>query len=203
MSPRTYKASEQTKTNVLQKAVELFNEHGTAGISMNSLAETLGMSAGNLQYHYRNKEELLRALLELMFKEFDAIYPSSASTFTLDTLRNLMRLNFELSWKYRFFFRELGALLRNDESLAIRFREIQEKRLQDQENIFKALMTSTQKKSSLSAEELRNVVLIGWVLGNTWLSYMESMGQKINETALQQAVEVMVQHYKPYLKEIL
>jgi hypothetical protein len=34
-----------------------------------------------------------------------------------------------------------------------------------------------------------------------WLSYIESMGKKINEAALDQAVEVMVQHYKPYLQE--
>ena len=114
-----------------------------------------------------------------------------------------MRINFDISWKYRFFFRELGALLRNDEILAERFCEIQQKRLQDQENIFKTFMSNSKKKSSLSEEELRNVALIGWVLGNTWLSYVESTGQEISETVFQQAVEVMVQHYKPYLKEIL
>ncbi len=203
MSPKTYKPTQQTKTHILQKAVELFNEHGTAGISMNALAEACGISAGNLQYHYRNKDELIRTILEDMFRNYDAIYPPADKTFTLDTLRGMMRINFDISWKYRFFFRELGALLRNDEILAERFREIQHKRLQDQENIFKTLMSNSKKKSTLSEEELRNVALIGWVLGNTWLSYVESTGQEISETVFQQAVEVMVQHYKPYLKEIL
>ena len=55
-------------------------------------------------------------------------------------------------------------------------------------------------RRDLGDEELKNVTLIGWVLGNTWLSFLESTGQKINSAAMEQAVEIMVQHFKPYLK---
>lgn len=200
MPPRTYKASEQTKTNILQKAVELFNEHGTAGISMNSLAETLGMSAGNLQYHYRNKEELIRAILEAMFKDFDLVYEPVDMAFTLDTLRHIIRLNFENIWKYRFFYREFAALLRNDKMLAKRFREIQEYRISEQEKLIHGLARAEVVRGDLQPDELRNIIHIGWVLGNTWLSFAESMGQKIDNAAMEQAVNIMVQHYKPYLE---
>lgn len=201
MSPKTYKASEQTKNNILQKAIELFNESGTASISMNALSEAVGMSAGNLQYHYRNKEEVIRSILEVMFKEFDVIYEPADGQFTLNTLRQLMCLNFGIIWKYRFFYREFAALLRNDKILAKRFREIQEQRVTEQENLIKRLAGEGVVRSDLHPEELHKVVLIGWVLGNTWLSYAESMGQKINDAALTEAVEVMVQHYKPYLEK--
>ncbi len=199
MSLKTYKPSQRTKSNILQKAIEAFNESGTASVSMNSLAEALSISAGNLQYHYRNKDEVIRAILEEMFKQFDVIYEPAEEPFTLDTLCRLMRLNFDIVWKYRFFFRELSALLRHDRLLARRFREIQEQRLTDQENIIKRLAASGGVRAALSPDELHNVVLIGWVLGHTWLSYAESLGQKIDEAALEQAVEIMVQHYKPYL----
>ncbi len=201
MSPKTYKPSQQTKANILQKAIELFNEHGTATISMNALAESLGISAGNLQYHYKNKEEVIRAILEDMFKQFDVIYEQIREPFTLDTLRQIMRINFDLVWKYRFYYREFAALLRNDKILAKRFREIQEIRLTEQENLIKRLAGSGGVRSGLTSDELRKVVLIGWVLVHTWLSYAESTGQKIDEAALNQAVEILVQHYKPYLQE--
>ena len=200
MSPRTYKASEQTKSNILQKAIELFNESGTASISMNALAEALGISAGNLQYHYKSKEDVIRSILEQMFGEFDVIYQPAEGQFTLDTLRQLMRLNFGIIWKYHFFYRELTALLRNDKNLAKRYREIQEIRLQEQQELFRRLMDAGVVRRDLSDEELKNVTLIGWVLGNTWLSFLESTGQKINSAAMEQAVEIMVQHFKPYLK---
>lgn len=200
MTAKTYRPTQQTKTNILQKAVELFNEHGTAGISMNALAEACGISAGNLQYHYRNKDELIREILEVMFKEFDVIYEPVAGAFTLDTLRQIMRLNFGIIWKHRFFYREFAALLRNDKILAKRFREIQEHRIAEQEKLIRGLAGLGAARSDLSPAELHNVVQIGWVLGNTWLSFAESMGQKIDASALDQAVEIMVQHYKPYLK---
>ena len=200
MSPRTYKASEQTKSNILQKAIELFNESGTASISMNALAEALGISAGNLQYHYKSKEDVIRAILEKMFGEFDVIYQPTEGQFTLDTLRQLRRLNFRIIWKYHFFYRELTALLRNDKNLAKRYREIQEIRLQEQQELFRRLIAAGVVRRDLSDEELKNVTLIGWVLGNTWLSFLESTGQKINSAAMEQAVEIMVQHFKPYLK---
>ncbi len=201
MSPRTYKASEQTKNNILQKAVEVFNENGTAAISMNALAEACGMSAGNLQYHYKSKETVIRAILDIMFKEFDVVYQPGQGQFTLDTLRQLVKLNFGIVWKYRFFYREFAALLRNDKILARRFREIQEQRVQDQEALLKHLTEAGVMQKNIDPSELHNIVLIGWVLGHTWLSYAESMGQKINEAALTQAVEIMTQHYKPYLLE--
>ncbi|MBI5353593.1 MAG: TetR family transcriptional regulator [Chloroflexi bacterium] len=202
MSPKIYKPSLQTKNNILQKAVELFNENGTASVSMNALAESLGISAGNLQYHYKGKEDMIRAILEEMFAQFDVIYQPIEGTFTLDTLRQIMRLNFNLVWKYRFFYRELAALLRNDKVLANRFRAIQTHRIEEQETLIKRLAGSGGVRGDLSPEELRNVVLIGWVLGNTWLSYTESLGQKINDATLEQAVEIMVQHYKPYVLEM-
>ena len=200
MPPRTYKSSQQTKNNILQKATELFNESGTASISMNALAEALGISAGNLQYHYKKKEDVIRDILEEMFKQFDVMYQPVEGPFTLDTLRHFMRINFDIVWKYRFFYRELGALLRNDKILARRFREIQEQRLQDQEKIIKRLASSGGVRSDLRPDELHNIVLIGWVLGHTWLPYIESMGEKSNNATLDQAVEIMIQHYKPYLQ---
>ncbi len=200
MPPRTYKPSQQTKNNILQKAIELFNESGTASVSLNSLAESSGISAGNLQYHYKSKKEIIRAILEEMFKQFDVIYEQIKEPFTLDTLRQIMRINFDLVWKYRFFYREFAALLRNDKTLANRFRAIQEQRVAEQEMLIKRLAGSGGVRGDLDPEELHNVVLIGWVLVHTWLSYIESTGQKINEAALEQAVEIMVQHYKPYLQ---
>ena len=199
MALKTYKPSQQTKANILQKAMELFNEKGTAAISMNSLAQALGISAGNLQYHYRSKNEVIRAILEDLFRQFDRIYPSTEEPLTMDVLRPMMRHTIDLVWKYRFFYRESPALLRNDQTLALRFREIEEIRLTQQEAIFKCLAAAGRVQIALPPDELRNVVQMGWVLVHTWLPYVESTGQEIDEAALEHAVDVMVQFYKPYI----
>ncbi len=202
MSPKTYKTSQQTKNNILQKAIDLFNEHGTAAVSLNLLAEALGISTGNLQYHYHSKEEIIRSILEVMFNDWNAVYQEAdTQAFTVGTLRRTLRVNFSLVWKYRFFYRELNALLRNDEILAKRYAAIQEQRLAEQERLTKQIAKSS-GVGPLSRRELRNTVLAGWVLGNAWLSYVESTGRPVDQTAMDEAVEILMHHYRPYLEKI-
>jgi AcrR family transcriptional regulator len=202
MSSKTYKPSRQTKNNVIQKAIDLFNEYGTAAVSLNSLAEALGISTGNLQYHYRSKEEIIRAILEVMFDDWNTVYQEmDTASFAADTLRRSLRIDFSLVWKYRFFYRELNALLRNDEILAKRYATIQEQRLAEQEMLTKQIAKSNRARS-ISKRELHNMVLTGWVLGNSWLSYVESTGQIVDEAAMEAGVEILMQYYKPYLEKI-
>ncbi len=202
MAPKTYKPSQQTKDKIIQKAIDLFNEQGTAAVSLNSLAEALGISTGNLQYHYRSKEEIFRAILEVMFNEWNAVYQEmDTESFTMDTLRRTLRINFNLVWKYRFFYRELNALLRSDEILAKRYATIQEQRLAEQEMLTKQMARSSGVRP-MSKTELHNMVLAGWVLSNSWLAYVESTGRTVDETAMDDAVEVLVQFYKPYLEKL-
>ena len=201
MSPKTYKPSQQTKNSIIQKAIDLFNEHGTAAVSLNALAEALGISTGNLQYHYRSKEEIIRAILEVMFSDWNVVYQEmDTKSFTMDTLRRTLRINFDLVWKYRFFYRELNALLRNDEILAKRYAVIQEGRLAEQEMLTRQMIMSRGVQST--SKLLRNMVLAGWVLSNSWLSYVESTGRAIDETVMDDAVEILVQFYKPYMEKL-
>lgn len=201
MTPKTYKPSQQTKNNIIQKAIDLFNEHGTAAVSLNSLAVALGISTGNLQYHYRSKEEIIRAILETMFRDWNSVYQEMATaSFTMNTLRHTLEINFKLVWKYRFFYRELNALLRNDEILAKRYAAIQEQRLTEQEVLTKQMASSSEIRP-MSKTELRNMVIIGWILSNSWLSHVESTGRTVDASVMNNGVEVLLQYYKPYLEE--
>ena len=54
----------KTKEKVIETAIIMFNQEGTSSISTNHLAKELGISTGNLYYHFKNKEEIIRAILE-------------------------------------------------------------------------------------------------------------------------------------------
>jgi AcrR family transcriptional regulator len=199
MPPKTYKPSQRTKERIIQKATDVFNANGTAGISLNALAGEIGISAGNLQYHYRNKEEIIRAILEVMYEDWNSVYQAMVvPSFTKDALRHILEINFKLVWKYRFFYRELNALLRNDKSLAKRYAVIQEERLTEQEMIMKH-MPRPGGDRPIGKSELRSMVVIGWILSNSWLSYIESTGRTVDESVMNEAVEILIQYYAPYL----
>ena len=55
-----------TQTRIVDAAQLLFNEHGTAAVSTNRIAEYCGISKGNLHYHFRTKQEIIRCLFQRM-----------------------------------------------------------------------------------------------------------------------------------------
>ena len=56
----------RTKDKILQASIELFNQVGERQVTTNHIAAHLGISPGNLYYHFRNKEDIVRQI----FKEY-------------------------------------------------------------------------------------------------------------------------------------
>lgn len=52
-----------TKQLILNTAKRLFNERGYNGVSLKDIADELGISKGNLTYHFRKKEEIMESLV--------------------------------------------------------------------------------------------------------------------------------------------
>lgn len=111
-----------TKARIREAALELFNARGSSNVTTNLVAETLGMSPGNLYYHYRSKEDIVRALFADLDAEWDAAYrvEPGAGYGVSDVVRQL-HVTFEVMWRFRFFYRETLVLLHNDPELAARY----------------------------------------------------------------------------------
>src|SRR5688572_27328554 len=108
-----------TKTRILDAALALFNEQGTAPVTTNHIAESLGMSPGNLYYHYRNKAEIIRGLFARIAAAWAENYAiPEGVTPDIAMMERMVAGNFGIQAKYRFFFRDLTLLLNADPELA-------------------------------------------------------------------------------------
>jgi AcrR family transcriptional regulator len=59
----------KTYDRIIQESLKLFNEQGERNITTNHIAAHLGISPGNLYYHFRNKEEIVYQIF-LMYRDF-------------------------------------------------------------------------------------------------------------------------------------
>jgi len=197
--PRTYRSSEQTRHTILTRAVELFNERGTDAVTTNILAEAASISPGNLYYHFPNKEAIIRAILEQMIRDWDGAYQAlDLATFGPEALRGLLSEIFRLTWQYRFFYRELIALLRRDEALRARYQAIYQQRLADQ-NALVARLAELHGGEPGDSAGVDRALRVAWILGDSWLLHLETIGQPVEPESMQEGVELILSVLAPYL----
>lgn len=58
-----------TKERILKISEQLFFEQGIANVRLQQIADGSDISVGNLAYHYKNKEAIVEAVYETLFKE--------------------------------------------------------------------------------------------------------------------------------------
>jgi AcrR family transcriptional regulator len=64
-SPEKLTKAELSRERVLAAAAKIFVERGYAGTTMRAVAKAVGLQAASLYYHYRSKEELIEAVLDM------------------------------------------------------------------------------------------------------------------------------------------
>lgn len=104
----------KTKDRILHKALELFNAHGIAATSSRTISEAIGISYGNLCYHFPQKNDLIYHLYLNMQQEQDeqfVILKSEIMSF--DFMARSLRMLLEVANKYRFIFLDNTFIVRN------------------------------------------------------------------------------------------
>jgi AcrR family transcriptional regulator len=82
---------ENTRSKILDVALELIAERGFAGTSTRELAERLGFTKAALYYHFRTKDDLLAALAAPSLAELASLAGASPQRPTASGRRALLR----------------------------------------------------------------------------------------------------------------
>ncbi len=187
------KRSMDTRRRILETAIRLFNEKGTKAVTTNHIAAAMGISPGNLYYHFRSREDIIRAILDLMDEcGFEAArrVASEATSESLEGLERRFQVIQEINWRFRFFKRELPALIMNDPALKKRFRKSHDAILfMITDSIRRAVEAELLKKMDdkemdLLAHELWLVILF-------WLNYLEISGIKVTKKAIAMGSDIL------------
>lgn len=121
----------RTRQRILDVTLALYNEQGEPNVSTSLIAAELGISAGNLHYHFRRKDELSAALLEQFVAELDALLPPAGwRADNVEDVWFLLHLILEALWRYRFLFRDLSGIMARDRRAGARLATVFERSVQ-------------------------------------------------------------------------
>jgi AcrR family transcriptional regulator len=192
-------ATRATQFRILQAALELFNEHGSAAVSSNRIAERCGISKGNLQYHFRNKREIIYALFQQAIGEMDSGWYRDHLAPTLEHMATMFVRQLQLILKYRFFYRELADLLRQDPQLRKRFADNRERRMRDLEKFMLALQACGLMRFPPDPTRLRSIIDVTWIVNENWLNYMDYHDREVTVEAMLEGYGETLEVLRPYL----
>lgn len=187
-----------TRQRIVETARRLFNRHGTQSVTTNHIARALGISPGNLYYHFRNKEEIIQEIFEQMNIRWADFWVQDR----LPVLEDLVALSNRallLMWEYRFLNRELGALLKRDPVLRSRYRAARKRRMAESKSFLQGLVASGVLRKPESEASLSALLTVMWLIPENWLSYMEIWGKTINRKTLHESMDLFFQIIRPYL----
>ncbi|MGD8405965.1 MAG: TetR/AcrR family transcriptional regulator [Anaerolineales bacterium] len=189
------------RERVLEAALTLFNEQGTGAVSTNHIAEAAGISPGNLYYHYRNKEEIIRALFEQLFAAWDEAFqlPTDQAPSMTD-FDTMIAANYQLIWEYRFAYREQAALLRNDPELHDRYLAVRQRGYEGFAALIEAFAAAGVLSQPTDSQELEIVTELCWIVSEQWPVNLEMSGRPFDKDGIMQGAALMRWILNPLLR---
>lgn len=189
-----------TKEKIKKVSIELFNNQDTLSVTTNHIAKALGISVGNLYYHYKNKEEIIREIYAQMSQRFESLNmfeQIKESENPLDELSNMFDGFGQLFWEYRFLMRDSAVLMAFDSELKAMFIANQEKRIAQIEGLLRFLIAKRIIKE-MPENELKMRAKLGWFISAYWQIFVSSSGE-VTKDSIQEAKEII---FKIHLQSI-
>ncbi|MCF1428276.1 MAG: TetR/AcrR family transcriptional regulator [Shewanella sp.] len=160
----------KTRDKIILASLELFNEQGERTITTNHIAAHLGISPGNLYYHFRNKEDIIRSIFSQYEQHLESGFqPYRDGPVTVELLIGYFDAMFYTMWQFRFMYANLADILARDEALKSRYLKAQQKVLERCGHVLKQLcadgfLTIEQDKILDLADTIKMIV-------SSWIGY--------------------------------
>lgn len=192
-------ATIETQNLIINTAVNLFNEQGTHAVSTNRVADECHLSHGNLHYHYKNKEALIQAIFQRMGHEMDNSWYEDHEHPSMAYTHFMFARQADLSWRYRFFYRELHALLQNDPQLKCMYMDCYQKRMHEMELYFTEMINIGLMRAPQQPVSLKSLLQVSWLVCNHWVYHLELTDEEVNEDNIRNGFKLICQSFLPYL----
>ncbi|WP_394175678.1 TetR/AcrR family transcriptional regulator [Thalassotalea litorea] len=192
----------KTRDKIIHASIELFNEQGERNITTNHIAAHLGISPGNLYYHFRNKEDIISAIYAEYADDLISQFQRLSDTENpLDSILRYMDIVFQLISKFRFFYSNLPVLLSKNPSLKKRYSEIQREIIKKVSSMLVSLKEAD--ILNIKEEELDDLTCLLRITTTFWLSYLQTQHDEpvIDDAALYQGLMKIFALLSPYVTE--
>jgi len=169
MATPPQKKPRRTAERILEVSLSLFNRFGEPNVSTTLISAELGISPGNLYYHYPAKDELINSLFDRYERALTELLRAADEVGNVEDAWLFFHMLFELIWQYRFLYRDLNDLLSKNRRLETHFQFVLKHKSRAVQQVLGALgRGDAMRIAPADAEPVATAMV---VVLTYWLSY--------------------------------
>ena len=192
----------KTKEKIKSASLALFNEHGYFRITIRQIAQELGMSSGNLNYHFAKREDILEQLYFDMVQHFDArVAALPQQTISLPQIRADIYGSMLIMTDYRFIWTDLYRLLQLSPRISEHFAEALARRQAGYQFLFQVLQQQHLLKPPAFANEYNLLIDRIVNFSNTWLYASALYNLPLDQAYIARQADTLLLMLHPYCTE--
>lgn len=199
------KAPRRTAERILEVTLELFNRFGEPNVSTTLISAELGISPGNLYYHYPAKEELINSLFDRFERALNELLNASDGVRDVEDAWFFMHTLFEIIWQHRFLYRDLNDLLSKNRRLETHFQTV----LKNKTRAVKTMLDGMSRSGSIriDSREIESTATSMVVVLTYWLSFeyvrdpRRALEPENAQSALLRGAQHVLNLLAPYLEQ--
>jgi AcrR family transcriptional regulator len=189
-----------TRERILDAALSMFNSEGVHAVTTRHVAAHLGISPGNLYYHFANKEEIVLGLYDRIEAQLLAtIAPPQGPVRSFDDVIAYLDRIFGHLWEFRFFYRDLTTLLADVPGLKERYRGLAERAQSSARGIFESMVAAGWLEAA--PEEIDLLATNAWILLSHWFTHWQVAARRrsIQSSDINDGIRHLVALFSPRL----
>lgn len=190
----------KTKQKIINQTISLFNQQGFANVTTQNIAERVGISLGNLTYHFPKKDDLVAAIYNQLVMELRMVFATYRNFPDFSSIDSQLRAFYRFQEKYRFFYLDTLEIERAYANIAEKHQEHIAFQIQDVHNIFIFNVGKKNLRGDVEPGTYEMVAHMVWMTVAVW-SYQLMIRGKSDEDNEDGMLNASWNLIKPYFTE--
>ena len=193
----------KTKDKIIYTAIKLFNKQGTNLVSTNHIAKEMGISPGNLYYHFRSKNDIIRSISDNFSNELGSVLKIQLDTISdfSSNLTSLFNRFFKIQQSYQFLFLEGVHLTKQDSKLLDNYTNLRSLIKKGYHELLSNLVKiKIMKRQSLNI--IDDLLDAQWIIMWYWINHTIMDRNTYDDFQIQKGIKLSFSIIEPHLTPI-
>lgn len=192
----------KTRDKILETSLHLFNIHGIDPVTVRHVAKEMGISHGNLCYHFPKKEDIIQQLYLNLVAELDTeIHQLQLQSPQLKLILTSIQTTFAIQYKYKFILIDFVGIMRNIPVIRMHFRELFVRRQQEFSALIQYMIKAGYFREEQYTGQYGQFITSFYLIGDFWIAEAEILFEGTDEAKLEHYTQLAVSLVFPYLTD--